>query len=533
MISCGSDSGGPNPEITGIQPDSGPPGTMVTINGSGFSPEASNNSVSFGGTPAPVNSASESSIETQVPDGLSSGSVQIEVTVSDQTATGPGFMVEQSAPGISSVQPDSGTVGTSVTINGMNFSATASENTIEFNGTQAPVNSAAEDQLTTEVPQGATDGPITVTVKQKSSTGPDFDVITDGTLEVITKTSGDDQDSNGYEILLDGGNNTSAEVSDTVYFANLEEGDYQAEIDDIKVNCETQSQNQRRVTITAGDTTTTTFDVNCKAQIKNKIAYSTDVDGDDEISLISPTGMFSQLLTDNTEKDRYPVISNDGTRIAFVSHRSGDDELYIMDADGNNVTQLTTSMVGVQAASWSPDDSKIAFSSIHSGNYELYTVDVQTGDITRVTDDPADDEDPSWSPDGSKLAFTADRDGDTEIYTIEPDGSNVQRITDNSDAEGDPSWSPDGSKIAFYSSRDGNLEIYSMDADGSNPTRITLDSGSDSHPRWSPDGTELVFQTNRSGDFDILRINADGSGSASAVLDGSYSTLDPHWSPIE
>ncbi|WP_416208501.1 IPT/TIG domain-containing protein [Fodinibius sp.] len=63
------------------------------------------------------------------------------VTLDNQTNTTT-FSIECAlpAPQISSVTPQSGSVGTQVTIAGENFSATASENIITFNGTEAPVN---------------------------------------------------------------------------------------------------------------------------------------------------------------------------------------------------------------------------------------------------------------------------------------------------------------------------------------------------------------------------------------------------------
>lgn len=59
--------------------------------------------------------------------------------------------------------PNSGPAGTTVTILGTGFSATASQNTVKFNATAATVSSASATQLTVTVPIGATTGPISVT----------------------------------------------------------------------------------------------------------------------------------------------------------------------------------------------------------------------------------------------------------------------------------------------------------------------------------------------------------------------------------
>src|SRR5205823_6455325 len=57
-----------------------------------------------------------------------------------------------------------------VTIQGQNFSATPSANTVKFNGTTTTVTSATTNQLTTTVPTGATTGPISVTVGTSTAT---------------------------------------------------------------------------------------------------------------------------------------------------------------------------------------------------------------------------------------------------------------------------------------------------------------------------------------------------------------------------
>ncbi|HMP81646.1 MAG TPA: FG-GAP-like repeat-containing protein [Verrucomicrobiota bacterium] len=67
-------------------------------------------------------------------------------------------------PVISSYSPSVGSVGTLVSIVGMNFSPVASENVVRFGAVQANAASANETNLTVTVPVGATYAPVTVTV---------------------------------------------------------------------------------------------------------------------------------------------------------------------------------------------------------------------------------------------------------------------------------------------------------------------------------------------------------------------------------
>jgi YD repeat-containing protein len=68
------------------------------------------------------------------------------------------------------VTPDSGTVGSTVTIYGTAFGATAGENIVSFNGTTASVTSASSTRITAVVPAGAATGPITVNSPSGSAT---------------------------------------------------------------------------------------------------------------------------------------------------------------------------------------------------------------------------------------------------------------------------------------------------------------------------------------------------------------------------
>ncbi len=176
------------PTISGFNPTSGPVGTTVTITGTNFSATAANNTVKFNGTTATVTNSTATSITTSVPNGATTGT--ISVMVSGQTATSLAtFTVTGggggSAPTISGFNPTSGPVGTTVTITGTNFSATAANNTVKFNGTTATVTNSTTTSITTSVPNGATTGPITVTVGGLTGTSAAFMVTGGGgTAEV-------------------------------------------------------------------------------------------------------------------------------------------------------------------------------------------------------------------------------------------------------------------------------------------------------------------------------------------------------------
>ncbi|HEV2197725.1 MAG TPA: RHS repeat domain-containing protein [Candidatus Acidoferrum sp.] len=88
-----------------------------------------------------------------------------------------------------SFSPSQGSVGQTVTIQGQNFSATPSSNTVKFNGTTATVTAATTSTLTTTVPTGATTGTISVTVGTSTATSStNFTVLAIPVITSVTPT---------------------------------------------------------------------------------------------------------------------------------------------------------------------------------------------------------------------------------------------------------------------------------------------------------------------------------------------------------
>jgi alpha-tubulin suppressor-like RCC1 family protein len=110
---------GPCPVLSGIDPDSGPEGTPVTIEGSGLD-EAT--AVDFSGTSASIVASSPTSISAVAPPGLT-GVVQVTVTTSHGTSTNSLSYEYPPAPTVKSIGPTSGPAagGTRVTISGAGF----------------------------------------------------------------------------------------------------------------------------------------------------------------------------------------------------------------------------------------------------------------------------------------------------------------------------------------------------------------------------------------------------------------------------
>ncbi|HVC29081.1 MAG TPA: IPT/TIG domain-containing protein, partial [Gammaproteobacteria bacterium] len=87
-------------------------------------------------------------------------------------------------------QPQSGPVGSQVTLIGAGFSATTSNDTVKFNGVTASVVSATLNQIIATVPNGATTGPISIKVGSATATSAVNFVVTGPIITAFTPVVG-------------------------------------------------------------------------------------------------------------------------------------------------------------------------------------------------------------------------------------------------------------------------------------------------------------------------------------------------------
>jgi hypothetical protein len=107
-------------------------------------------------------------------------------------------------PTITSFAPASGPVGTSVTINGANFTGATS---VTFNGTSASFNVTSSTAIQATVPTGATTGPLGVTTPGGTATSTNnFTVASAPTITSFTPTTG----PVGTSVTINGTNFTGA-----------------------------------------------------------------------------------------------------------------------------------------------------------------------------------------------------------------------------------------------------------------------------------------------------------------------------------
>jgi hypothetical protein len=145
--------------ISSFTPPSGPVGTTVTINGSGFTTATA---VKFGAVNASFTVDSDNKITTVVPAGAVTGRITVTATTVFASTTNFGV-----SPRIDNFTPGNGAAGTVVMISGFNFSGATS---VKFGGASGTFTILSATSIRATVPATAVGGPITVTTAAGTGT---------------------------------------------------------------------------------------------------------------------------------------------------------------------------------------------------------------------------------------------------------------------------------------------------------------------------------------------------------------------------
>lgn len=245
-----------------------------------------------------------------------------------------------------------------------------------------------------------------------------------------------------------------------------------------------------------------------------KIAFVSNRDGNDEITMMDYDGAGQTRVTFNKIKDYMPAWSPDQRTIAFTSYRGGTAGLYLRNIYEGKETPVSTKGTNYSAA-FSPDGKKLAFCSsmTEEGNAEIYVLDLETMKTKRLTFNSATETAPSWSPTGREIAFTTDRLGafNPQIYIMDAEGSNIRKASFGGNYHDAPAWAPTSERIAFVSRVDNAFDIYILNLRTNQITKLTENNVRNESPSWSPDGRHVVFASNLSGSIQLYTVDYDGA----------------------
>jgi hypothetical protein len=166
-------------QVSTLTPDKGPVGTLVTIEGKGFSNTLSENTVTFNGIPGIISTGSPTTLIASVPAQATTGPVKVRNGKAEVLA-GTFTVIPDSSPSsleFAGMTPTSGFAGTKVSFTGKGFSLNPSENIVKFDGTPGEIESSSATQMVAIVPPGATTGLVTIQVGNSVVNGLIFTVM--------------------------------------------------------------------------------------------------------------------------------------------------------------------------------------------------------------------------------------------------------------------------------------------------------------------------------------------------------------------
>jgi hypothetical protein len=396
-----------------------------------------------------------------------------------------------------------------------------------------------------------------------------------GSIQVGITTTGEFTDLDGYTVNVDGGQNHACEANDTVVLQNIAPGDHDVELSNLTTGCAVTGANPRSVSVTAGATASTSFEVGCSSEATGSLEVTVATNG----PLSDPDGYV--IMIDGSLCERVAV--NDMAQFTGLS--VGDHRVALEDVDTGclvsgsnprpvsviadtttattfNVTCPTTTgtlevtIVTSGGGAVDPDgylvtvDESIqrrvavndvaVFSGLSTGNHFVYLSDVTVGCA-------ADGPNPRTVsvPDGGTAQTTFGVGCPAPLYDhltlisdlrevdiMKSDGSG--RFNLISGVLGGPAtWSPNGTTIAFASGIGGgnNSNIYAINVDSRGLVKLTDNTGDDIWPAWSPNGTKIAYcRDNETSSMDeVYVMNADGSNPTQ--LTSGYHDIFPRWSP--
>lgn len=222
---------------------------------------------------------------------------------------------------------------------------------------------------------------------------------------------------------------------------------------------------------------------------------------------VSASGGTAQRLTTHLERERFPVLSPDGSKIAFTASYDGPDEIYIMPSTGGKPERVTYEGVsgsrGPRPVSWKSASELIYATWYYARRdaHQLAIVDLEDGKKNVIPLEQASDGE--FGPRGETLYFTrlprqrsfakryqgglienlwSYRPGDQEAVPLTADYEGTSR---------NPMvWNK---RLYFATDRDGTMNLWSMTLQGKDLRPHTKFSGWDVLSPAMDEG-RIVFQ---------------------------------------
>jgi tricorn protease len=177
-------------------------------------------------------------------------------------------------------------------------------------------------------------------------------------------------------------------------------------------------------------------------------------------------GPTRNLTNSSSAHDKWARWSPDGAKIAFISDLDGEDEVYLINQDGSaKPEELTHGFHAMlYAPEWAPDGKRLAFSDKDGKLFILTLDDKKTAEVARNPEGRLRDY--VWSHDGGHLAFTlTNPNGMRSLFVWSAGDAQVHRVTSDLFNLGDPAWDPDGNYLYYIADHDFQPALSQIEFD--------------------------------------------------------------------
>ncbi len=140
---------------------------------------------------------------------------------------------------------------------------------------------------------------------------------------------------------------------------------------------------------------------------------------------------FPTPVIQTSGSERNPSYSSQAKKLAYYSNVSGNNEIWIADFDGSNSKQMTSLKSSAIDPSWSPNGKQIAFIALEQSteSTSVNVLDVETGVSRTVSTGFGDHGAPTWSSDGSSLIVPVWQGQQVDLWRVAADGNQLTRLT--------------------------------------------------------------------------------------------------------
>jgi len=357
-----------------------------------------------------------------------------------------------------SFSPNTGSVGSTVTIYGTAFSSTPSQNTVKFNGTAATVTSAAVTSLVVSIPSGATTGTVSVTTSAGTATSTaSFTVTTSGagqpTISSFTPSIG----TPGTSVSISGTNFDTTTANDKVKFNIAPSRTSSATTTSLSVSVPSPATSGHLVVATPAGTASSTSDLFVPPSpfTASSVGYTNRMSlGGNLTVTVSTAGQIGLVVFDGTAGHRVSLLTSSDT----MTSTGGATAISINRPDGPSVvTQtVTTSAPFIAAQSLSITGT--------------YTIVVQpsssaTGSITIAIYDVPADVKGSITIGGSSVGVTTTTPGQAGALTFSGTSGQLVTVHVTSNSFGSVTvslLSPNGELVTSLNSSSSSFNLSSV-----------------------------------------------------------------------